>query len=68
VSWRVGSTSATYAVENGNPKTDSISYEGKDKDGKTGEVTTNVQATGGQERHRCENFLNDQYWLFVPVQ
>ena len=49
-----------------NPKTDSVSYEGKDKDGKP--VTASYQrsqATGVPEDIDA-NFLNDQYWLLLP--
>ena len=49
-----------------NPKTDSISYEGKDKDGKPVKVTyQRSQATGVPEDIDA-NFLNDQYWLLLP--
>ena len=49
-----------------NPKTDSVSYEGKDKDGKPVKVTyQRSQATGVPEDIDA-NFLNDQYWLLLP--
>src|SRR5438045_2041635 len=49
-----------------NPKTDSVSYEGKDKDGKPVKVAyQRAQATGVPEDIDA-NFLNDQYWLLLP--
>jgi hypothetical protein len=49
-----------------NPKTDSVSYEGQDKDGKPLKVTyQRSQATGVPEDIDA-NFLNDQYWLLLP--
>lgn len=49
-----------------NPKTDTVTFEGKDKDGKPVKVTyQRAQATGAQEEIDG-NFLNDQYWLLLP--
>jgi hypothetical protein len=49
-----------------NPKTDSVTYEGKDKDGKPVKVTyQRSQATGVPEDIDA-SFLNDQYWLLLP--
>jgi hypothetical protein len=49
-----------------NPKTDSVSYEGKDKDGKPVKASyQRSQATGVPEDIDA-NFLNDQYWLLLP--
>src|SRR5262245_44375044 len=49
-----------------NPKTDSVSYEGKDKDGKPVKVTyRRAQATNVPEDIDA-SFLNDQNWLLLP--
>src|SRR5215831_7851819 len=49
-----------------NPKTDSVSHEGKDKDGKPVKLTyQRSQATGVPEDIDA-SFLNDQYWLLLP--
>ena len=49
-----------------NPKTDTVTYEGKDKDGKPVKVTyQRSQATGAAEDLDA-NFLNDPYWLLLP--
>jgi hypothetical protein len=52
------------------PKTDQISYEGKDKDGKLVKVTF-VQSKLTGESDIVKNkidwlFVNDNYWLFFP--
>lgn len=48
-----------------NPKTDSVSYEGKDKDGKPVKVAYQRSQAGAPEDIDA-NFLNDQYWLLLP--
>jgi hypothetical protein len=48
-----------------NPKTDTVSYEGKDKDGKPVKVTYKRSQPGLPEDIDA-NFLNDQYWLLLP--
>lgn len=53
-----------------NPKTDTVSYEGKDKDGKPVKATYQRSQLGSQSdavKNEIEpNFLNDQYWLIFP--
>lgn len=53
------------------PKTDQISYEGKDKDGKPVKLTYNRARLGGESeavRNEIEPaFTNDEYWLFFPL-
>ena len=49
-----------------NPKTDSVSYEGKDKDGKPVKVTYHRSQATGVPEDIDANFLNDQYWLLLP--
>lgn len=48
-----------------NPKTDTVSYEGKDKDGKPVKVTYRRSQASVPEDIDA-NFLNDQYWLLLP--
>lgn len=47
------------------PKTDSVTYEGKDKDGQPVKVTYQRSQAGVPE-DIDGNFLNDQYWLLLP--
>jgi hypothetical protein len=47
------------------PKTDTVSYEGKDKDGKPVKVTYKRSQPGMPEDIDA-SFLNDQYWLLLP--
>jgi hypothetical protein len=52
------------------PKTDQVSYEGKDKAGKTGKVTYLRSQLGSQPTVVQDEidpaFVNDQYWLLFP--
>ena len=48
-----------------NPKTDTVSYEGKDKDGKPMKVTYK-RFQAGAPADIDANFLNDEYWLLLP--
>lgn len=54
-----------------NPKTDTVSYEGKDKEGKP--VTVKYQRSElGSQSDSVKNqidpaFVNDQYWLLLPL-
>ncbi len=52
------------------PKTNQVSYEGKDKDGKPVKVTYQVSQLDTQPAMVKENinpaFVNDQYWLIFP--
>ena len=49
-----------------NPKTDTVTYEGKDKDGKPVKVTYQRSQAAGATEEIDANFLNDQYWLLLP--
>jgi hypothetical protein len=53
------------------PKTDQISYEGKDKDGKAVKLTYNRSRLGSESdavKNEIEPaFTNDEYWLFFPL-
>ena len=53
-----------------NPKTDAVSYEGKDKDGKPVKVTY-VRSQLSRQSDAVKNeidpgFINDNYWLIFP--
>src|SRR5215469_2258247 len=52
------------------PKTDQVTYEGKDKSGKPVKVTYLRSQLGSQSAEVQENidpgFLNDNYWLILP--
>jgi len=54
-----------------NPKTDTVAYEGKDKEGKPIKVTyQRSQLSSQSEAIKNEidpAFLNDQYWLLFPL-
>lgn len=47
------------------PKTDTVTYEGKDKDGKPVKVTYR-RSQPDMPKDVDANFLNDQYWLLLP--
>jgi hypothetical protein len=53
-----------------NPKTDTVSYEGKDKEGKPTKITYRRSQLGKQsDTVKTEvdpAFVNDQYWLLFP--
>jgi hypothetical protein len=53
------------------PKTDHVSYEGKDKDGKPVQVTYQRAQLSSQSdavKHEIDPaFINDQYWLLFPL-
>jgi hypothetical protein len=53
------------------PKTDQVSYEGKDKDGKLVKATYVRSQLNGEPANVKEEidpaFLNDQYWLLFPL-
>jgi hypothetical protein len=53
-----------------NPKTDTVTYEGKDKEGKPVKVTYPRSQLGSQSdaiKNEIEpSFTNDQYWLLFP--
>jgi hypothetical protein len=53
-----------------NPKTDTVSYEGKDKEGKPVKVTYQRSQLGSQsdavKNEIDPAFVNDQYWLLFP--
>jgi hypothetical protein len=54
-----------------NPKTDMVSYEGKDKDGKPVKVTYQRGKLDSQsklvKKEIDPEFANDQYWLLLPL-
>jgi hypothetical protein len=47
------------------PKTDQVTYEGKDKSGKPVKVTY-ARSDPGANAEVDANFVNDQYWLLLP--
>ena len=53
-----------------NPKTDTVSYEGKDKEGKPVKATYQRSQLGSQsdaiKNEIDPAFINDQYWLILP--
>lgn len=53
-----------------NPKTDTVSYAGKDKEGKSVSVTYQRAKLGSQsetvKKDIDPKFVNDQYWLLLP--
>jgi len=53
------------------PKTDQVSYEGKDKDGNPVKVTylrSQVDSQPDNVKNEIDpNFFNDQYWLLYPL-
>jgi hypothetical protein len=53
------------------PKTDQVSYEGKDKDGKPVKVTYVRSQLNGEPANVKDEidqaFINDQYWLLFPL-
>jgi hypothetical protein len=53
------------------PKTDTVSYEGKDKEGKPVKVTYKRSELGSQsdavKNEIDPGFVNDQYWLLLPL-
>jgi hypothetical protein len=53
------------------PKTDTVSYEGKDKDGKPVKVTYQRSQLSSQsdaiKNEIDPDFINDQYWLILPL-
>jgi hypothetical protein len=53
-----------------NPKTDTVSYAGKDKTGKLVKVTYQRSQLGSQsaaiKKQIDPEFINDQYWLLLP--
>lgn len=54
-----------------NPKTDTVSYEGKDKESKPLKVTYRRSQLGSQndivKNEIDPAFINDQYWLLLPL-
>ena len=54
-----------------NPKTDTVSYEGKDKEGKPVKATyprSQVDSQSDAVKNEIDPaFLNDQYWLLFPL-
>jgi hypothetical protein len=54
-----------------NPKTDTVSYEGKDKEGKPVKATYQRSQLGSQsdaiKKEIDPAFVNDQYWFILPL-
>jgi hypothetical protein len=54
-----------------NPKTNTVSYQGKDKEGKTIKVTYQRSQVGSQsdvvKNEVDPGFVNDNYWLLFPL-
>ena len=52
------------------PKTDTVTYEGKDKDGKPVKVTyarSDIDKQSDTVKNQIDpGFVNDQYWLLLP--
>lgn len=48
------------------PKTDQVTYEGKDKSGQPVKVTYRRSQLGSQPADIEADFVNDQYWLLLP--
>lgn len=52
-----------------NPKTNTVTYEGKDKDGKTTKVTyqrSQVSSQSDAIKNVDAGFINDNYWFLLP--
>jgi hypothetical protein len=53
------------------PKTDTVTYEGKDKDGKAVKVTyqrSQIDSQSDMVKTQIDpGFVNDQYWLLLPL-
>lgn len=66
--WTKGEVSRTWMWQ---PKTDTVTYEGKDKVGKPVTVTyrrTDIDSQSDAVKKDIDpSFLNDQYWLLLPL-
>jgi hypothetical protein len=66
--WSKGETSRSWVWQ---PKTDMVTYEGKDKEGKEVKVTYRRSDIDSQsdavKKNIDASFLNDQYWLLLPL-
>jgi hypothetical protein len=53
------------------PKTDTVTYEGKDKEGKPVKVTykrSEIDSQSDAVKNEIDpNFINDQYWVLLPL-
>jgi hypothetical protein len=53
------------------PKTDTVSYDGKDKDGKEVKATykrSEIEKQSDAIKALDPTFMNDQYWLILPIR
>jgi hypothetical protein len=53
------------------PKTDTVSYDGKDKDGKEVKATykrSELDKQSDDVKALDQTFMNDQYWLILPIR
>jgi hypothetical protein len=66
--WNKGNISRTWVWQ---PKTDTVSYEGKDKEGNPVKVTyrrSDIDSQSDTVKKEIDpSFLNDQYWLLLPL-
>jgi hypothetical protein len=70
--WNAGSPGAQLSHKwEWSPKSDTVSYEGKDKEGKPVKVTYQRSELAGQsdviKNEIDPAFINDQYWLILPL-
>jgi hypothetical protein len=64
--WNVGDGKVVRTWE-WSPKTDTVSYEGKDKEGKPVKASYQRSQLSSQgEKEIDQDFANDQYWLLLP--
>jgi hypothetical protein len=67
--WNAGDGKIVRAWE-WSPKTDTVSYEGKDKDGKPVKASykrSQVSSQSDAIKQIDKDFANDQYWLLLPL-
>jgi hypothetical protein len=67
--WNVGDGQIVRAWE-WSPKTDTVSYEGKDKEGKPVKASykrSQISSQSDAIKEIDQEFANDQYWLLLPL-
>src|SRR5215469_12445945 len=66
--WKKGNVSRRWVWQ---PKADTVTYEGKDKEGKSIKVSyrrSEIESESDAVKKDTDpSFLNDQYWLLVPL-
>jgi hypothetical protein len=65
--WGKGEISRSWVWQ---PKTDTVTYEGEDKEGKQVKVTyrrSDIASQSDVVKKEIDPFLNDQYWLLLPL-